>query len=66
MLAVLMVETNNDEERLARIEHMVEALQRESTARKRRDTTLKVVVSTLLLVNTAASLLLPVRASRKA
>ena len=64
MLAVLMVETNNDEERLARIEQMVEALQRESTARKRRDSALTVVASTLLLVNVAASLL-PVRASRK-
>jgi hypothetical protein len=60
-----MVEKNNDEERLARIEHMVEALQRADAARKRRSTTLNVVTGALLLVNVAASLL-PLHASRKA
>ena len=34
MLMSPMVESNRDEERLARIEHMVEALQRESDALK--------------------------------
>ena len=31
---VLMVESNHDEERFARVEHMIEALQRESAALK--------------------------------
>jgi len=65
MLAVPMVERNNDEERLARIEQMVEALQREAAARQRKATTLNVVAGALLLVNVAASLL-PLSASRKA
>jgi hypothetical protein len=65
MLAVFMVQKNNDEERLARIEHMVEALQRADAARKRQATTLNVVTGALLLVNVAASML-PLRASRKA
>ena len=59
-----MVETNNAEERLARIEHMVEALQRANAARKRQATTLGVVAGAVLLVNVAASLI-PVHASRK-
>jgi len=34
MLRSIMVERNHDEERLARIEHLVEELQRESAAQK--------------------------------
>ena len=34
MLAAIMVEKNNDEERLARIERLIEALQRESGTMK--------------------------------
>ena len=34
MLTATMVETNHDEERLARIERMIEALQRESETMK--------------------------------
>ena len=64
MLAVSMVETNNDEERLARIEHMVEALQRADAARKRKAATLNVMAGAFLLVNVAASLF-PARTSRK-
>jgi hypothetical protein len=60
-----MVESNNAEERLARIEQMVEALQRETAARKRKTTTLNVVASALLLANVVAASPLPV-ASRKA
>jgi hypothetical protein len=58
-----MVETNNDEERLARIEQMVEALRRQADARKRRVAALNVMAGTLLLVNVAS--LLSDRASRK-
>jgi hypothetical protein len=57
-------ETNNDEERMARVEKMVETVQRESDARKRRATTVNVIAGTLLLMNVAAKLL-PARTSRK-
>jgi hypothetical protein len=47
-----MVETNHAEERLARIEHLVDMLQRESTA-------LKVMAGTVLIVKAGALLLAP-------
>lgn len=64
MLIVSMVETNNDEERMARVEQMVETLQRESDSRKRRATAMNVIAGTLMLMNVGASLL-SARASRK-
>jgi hypothetical protein len=52
-----MVESNHDEERLARIEHMVEDLQRESDA-------LKVVTAKLLVAVTLRTPAVPVVSGR--
>jgi hypothetical protein len=54
MLPAFMVESNNDEERLARIEKMIEALQRESD-------TVKSVAGKLIDVIQASPLLVPGR-----
>jgi hypothetical protein len=48
-----MVESNHDEERLVRVEHMIEALQRESAAFK--VLTAKLVVAVAVLTPAAAT-----------
>ena len=60
-----MVQKNNDEERQARIEHLVEALQQADAARKGQATTLKGATGFVLLHDVAGSLL-PIHTSRKA
>ena len=56
MLGPSMVESNHDEERLARIEHLVEELQRESAAQK--------IITTKLLEAAAVKVQVVLAASR--
>ena len=58
----VMVESNHDEERLARIEHMVEGLQREQVANKIITTRL---IAAVAVVAESAQAPEPVRPKRK-
>ena len=60
-----MVESNNAEERLARIEEMIEALQRESAVLKRMAAKMVDVVQASPLIATVPALQAPPRHARK-